>query len=85
MITVGVRELKQQASELIRLVRESGSRVQVTYHGKVVAMLVPVSPVTDADTDESQAWDQLDELAVEIGALWPEGVNASQAVAEARR
>jgi prevent-host-death family protein len=85
MITVGVRELKQQASELIRLVRESGSRVQVTYHGKVVAMLVPVPPVPDADTDESQVWDPLNALAAEIGALWPDGVTASQAVAEARR
>ena len=30
MITVGIRELKQQTSELIRRVREEGSEIQVT-------------------------------------------------------
>jgi prevent-host-death family protein len=40
MITVGIRELKQQASELVRMVRETGKEVQVTYHGQVVALLI---------------------------------------------
>ncbi len=42
MVTVGIRELKQQASQLVRQVREDGNPVQITYHGKVVAMLIPV-------------------------------------------
>ena len=84
MVTVGVRELKQQASELIRLVRETGVQVQVTYHGKVIALLVPVNPTVDTEA-QNRAWDELDSLAAEIGARWPEGVSAAQAVAEARR
>jgi prevent-host-death family protein len=84
MVTVGVRELKQQASELIRLVRETGGQVEVTYHGKVVALLVPVNPVLDSE-GEHRAWDKLDTLAAEIGAKWPKGVSAAQAVSEARR
>ena len=84
MVTVGVRELKQQASELIRAVRETGSQVQVTYHGKVVALLVPVTAATNPDI-EKHAWDELDSLAAEIGARWPKGVSAAQAVSEARR
>ena len=44
MVTVGIRELKQQASELVRMVRETGEEVQVTYHGEVVALLIPVKP-----------------------------------------
>ena len=84
MITVGVRELKQKASELVRLVRETNEQVQVTYHGKVVALLVPVNPAMDSST-ENHAWDELDSLAAEIGARWPKGVSAAQAVAEARR
>ena len=43
MLTVGVRELKQQTSELIRRVREEGSEIQVTYRGEVVALLIPVT------------------------------------------
>ena len=83
MVTVGIRELKQQASELIRMVRETGQEVQVTYHGQVVALLIPVKP-TRKD-DDAGAWTKLDNLAAEIGARWPKGVSAVDAVTEARR
>jgi prevent-host-death family protein len=55
MLTVGIRELKQQASELIRKVREDGAEVQITYHGKVVALLVPVAE-RDQTELEAKAW-----------------------------
>lgn len=84
MITVGIRELKQQASELVRRVRETGDPVQVTYHGKVVALLVPAGRRRDPE-QEAQAWMELDRLAAEIGARWPEGLSAEQAVSEGRR
>jgi prevent-host-death family protein len=84
MVTVGVRELKQQASQLIRRIRENGEQVQVTYHGKIVAVLVPVEPIIN-ELLENNAWDELDSLAAEIGAAWPKNVSASQAVAEQRR
>jgi prevent-host-death family protein len=84
MVTVGIRELKQRASELIRHVRKTGSQVEVTYHGKVVARLVPVQPAQD-NINENRAWDRLDALTAEIGTRWPEGVTAAQAVSEARR
>jgi prevent-host-death family protein len=84
MVTVGVRELKQQASELIRLVRETGSQVQVTHRGQVVALLIPVGPSKNKE-NENLSWDNLDALAAEIGAHWPKGVSAAQAVSEGRR
>jgi len=83
MVTVGIRELKQQASRLVRLVRETGNEVQVTYHGKVVALLIPVRRA--AGEEEASAWSELDHLAVEIGASWPKGVSAAQVVSEGRR
>jgi prevent-host-death family protein len=82
MVTVGIRELKQQASELIRRVRESGDEIRVTYHGKVVAHILPVAPGVE---EAGRLWDDLDRLADEIGKRWPEGVSAAQAVAEGRR
>ena len=81
MVTVGIRELKQQASELVRMVRETGTEVQVTYHGEVVALLIPVKPVKTSE----KAWAKLDHLAAEIGARWPKGVSARDAISEARR
>jgi prevent-host-death family protein len=82
MVTVGIRELKQQTSELIRRVREEGEEIQVTYRGEVVALLVPVRRA--GKPGEEQAWANLDLLAAEIQARWPEGVSASEAVAEGR-
>ena len=81
MVTVGIREFKQQASALVRLVRETGKDVQVTYHGEVVALLIPVKRAKSSD----QAWAKLDNLAAEIGARWPKGGSAVDAVSEARR
>ena len=83
MVTVGIRELKQQASELVRMVRETGKEVQVTYHGQVVALLIPVRRTRKED--DTDAWTKLDNLAAEIGARWPKGVSAVDAVSEARR
>lgn len=82
MITVGVRELKQQTSELVRLVRQEGHQIRITYRGEVVALLVPVErPEREA---EPSSWASLDVLAAEIGARWPTDVSSVEAVAEGR-
>ena len=84
MKTVGIRELKQQASAIIRQVREEGEDYQVTYHGEPVALIIPLG--TSSNMEEAdQAWAAIDHLATEIGARWPEGVSAEEAVAEGRR
>ena len=82
MVTVGVRELKQQTSELIRRVREDGDEILVTHHGKVVARILPVAP---AHEDARHLWEDLDRLAEEIGKRWPQGVSAVQALEEGRQ
>ncbi len=41
MLSVGVRELRQRASELLRLV-EGGATIEVTDRGRPVALLSPV-------------------------------------------
>ena len=82
MITVGIRELKQRASELIRLVRQDGQQVQITYRGEVVALLVPVE--RPDQTTNKDAWTSLDVLAAEIGVHWPVEVSSVEAVAEGR-
>jgi prevent-host-death family protein len=43
MKTIGVRELRQRASEYLREVGE-GASLEVTAHGRPVAQLVPVRP-----------------------------------------
>jgi prevent-host-death family protein len=41
MTSVGIRELRQRASELLRLV-EQGETIEITDRGRAVARLVPV-------------------------------------------
>jgi prevent-host-death family protein len=84
MVSVGIRELKQQASELVRMVRENGNEIQITYHGTVVALLVPVTRPAMTDK-ESEAWSEIDHLAAEIGARWQPGVSALKAIQDGRR
>jgi prevent-host-death family protein len=45
MTTVGLRELRQQASELVRRV-EGGEEVIITVAGRPSARLVPIAPRT---------------------------------------
>ena len=77
MLTVGVRELKQHLSDLLRQVREGGQEIQIIYRGEVVA---PMVPIKHAPHDESgDAWATLDTLAAEIGARWPKDVAEARA------
>jgi prevent-host-death family protein len=85
MRSVGVRELREQTSEIVRQVRESGETVEVTYRGKVVARLVPADEA-HPDPDAAKAWlARWDKLAAEVSAQWPKGVSAVDAVREQRR
>jgi prevent-host-death family protein len=45
MDTVGLRELRQDASELVRRV-ENGEQIDITVSGRLAARLVPATPKT---------------------------------------
>ena len=83
---VGIRQLKERASEVVRRVRESREVVTITYRGRAVARIVPLE---DADhgggPDVSAIWSEMDQLAREIGDHWPADVSAVEAVKEQRR
>ncbi len=85
MAEVGIRELKQRTSEILRRVRQSRESVDVTYRGRVVARLVPVREAEGARTEAASVWVEMDQLAAEIGAQWPRGLSAQEAVTEQRR
>ena len=66
MITVGVRELKQRASELVRLIMLTGEDVQITDDGKAVALLVPAERAKSKLGNAP--WFTLDQFAAKIKA-----------------
>lgn len=81
MPEVGVRELKNRTSEIVRAVREARVEYIITYRGRPVARLVPV---TEAD-DTERAWQELDRLSREVSARWQSDKSAVEILAEMRR
>jgi prevent-host-death family protein len=85
MVTIGIRELKQQTSKILRRVREDGETIEITYHGEPVARLVPVNPPTPSIKEMNAILTDLNQLSAEISAKWPEAVSALEAINDVRR
>ena len=94
MQAIDVRELAEQAAEIVRRVHEEGATIDVVDGGRVVAHLVPAKPTTEGElplakvTPEEIAaslalLDELDRIAKRL--TWPEGVSAVEAVRDVRR
>ena len=84
MKTIGIRELNQQTSQILRRVRRRGEEIEITHRGRVVARLVPVAR-PHPPRPPSAGWSTLDRLARELGARWPKGWSATEAIREGRR
>ena len=85
MLQVGVRELKQRTSDILRRVREDHETVTVTHRGKAVARIVPLDDWEAKQAEAEVVLAEMDQLAKEISAHWPPGVSAADAVRQQRR
>jgi prevent-host-death family protein len=75
MTSVGVRELRQRASELLRLV-EQGETVEITDRGRPVARLTPLPDGTPLEQIDAASAD-IDDLPEPISL--PSGVESPTA------
>lgn len=66
MTSVGVRELRQRASELLRLV-EQGQTIEITDRGRLVARLTPIPEGTPLD--QMHAAGEIDAASADIDDL----------------
>jgi prevent-host-death family protein len=82
---VGIRDLKQRTSALLRLVRERGESIDISYRGEIVARIVPVAKPAASAARARKVWRDIDRVAEEISKHWPRGVGAVRALREARR
>ena len=86
--SIGVRELKNQASRILRQVRELGAEYIVTVDGTPVAV---IRPYTEADSEQARQarvqkfLAEMEVLAREVGEEWQSNLSAAEAVAEQRR
>jgi prevent-host-death family protein len=92
MSLIGVRELKEQTSKVIRQVREERAEYVVTYKGKPVAVILPLDTekaaeaiVQSAKTAVASSWDEYEKLAQEIRDAWPDGLSTQELIDAIRR
>ena len=85
MLSVGVRELKRDASSIVKRVRDARETVEVTYRGNVVAQIVPVESDEERQARFNRIWKQMDTLAEDISAMWNSDESAVESVRESRR
>jgi prevent-host-death family protein len=92
MSLIGVRELREQASKVIRQVRKEGAEYVVTYQGRPVAIILPL------DTARAEAemvrvskkailgnWETYERLAEELRRVWPSDISTQDLLDAIRR
>ncbi len=92
MSLIGVRELREHTSEVIRRVREEGAEYVVTYQGRPVAVILPLD-TERAETEMVQAskrvvlgdWEMYERLAEELRRTWPADLSTQDLIDAIRR
>lgn len=91
---VGARGLKNQATEMLRQVRENRAEDVVTYYGRPVAVLLPVDEewldeetkrAAEAAAPGDEVATELERLGQEIDRSWKSDKTAVELVSEQRR
>ncbi|HVG10288.1 MAG TPA: type II toxin-antitoxin system Phd/YefM family antitoxin [Thermoanaerobaculia bacterium] len=85
---IGVRDLKNRASELVREVHERDAEYIVTLRGQPVAVLKPLSDKNEQElkrAERQEALSKLDELAEQIASAWRSPKSAVKLLEEQRR
>ena len=92
MSLIGVRELREQTSEVIRRVRQDRAEYVVTYQCRPVAIILPL----DAERAESEmvqaskkavldSWERYERLAEELRRAWPSDLSTQDVIDSIRR
>lgn len=91
MALIGVRELREQAAEVIRKVREERTEYVITYQGRPVAVLLPIneSVVEETILESSKEtagdpWKAFLKLRDELRDQWPENIKTQDLLDDIR-
>lgn len=83
--SVGIRELKRDASAIVRTVRDEKQVIDVTYRGEIVARIIPVERPDERQRRLDEFSKKLAVLRKEVSERWMDGMSAVEAVREQRR
>lgn len=84
---IGVRQLKNEASRILRDVRNNGEKFILTVDGEEVAMITPIPNRGDETkklANRVKALEDADKLAHEVALAWNSSDSAAEEVAEGR-
>ncbi|MGI5836138.1 MAG: type II toxin-antitoxin system Phd/YefM family antitoxin [Chloroflexota bacterium] len=84
MKSVGVRELRERTTEILKEVNEKGEIIQVTRHGRVLAHLVPPSK-TPSKEEIERSLERLRRLSKKISERVTQPTDSSKLMQEERR
>ncbi len=85
---IGIRELKNRASEIVHEVKENEAEYIVTLRGEPVAVLRPFPGAGGDDLRQAQreeALQKLDALAEQVARSWRSPKTATELIEEQRR
>ena len=92
MSVIGVRELRERTSEVIRRVREERAEYVVTYQGRPVAIILPLDTKrAEAETVQASKkavvgdWEAYERLADELRRAWPSDLSTQDLIDAIRR
>ncbi|MEY3902187.1 MAG: hypothetical protein RL189_1493 [Pseudomonadota bacterium] len=84
---IGVRQLKNEASKILRDVRNKGEQFILTVDGEEVAMITPIPRVVDESqrlANRARALEEAEKLAHEVALAWKSENSAAEEVAKGR-
>ena len=81
---IGIRELKAQASEVIRSVKDNHVRYVVTQRGVPAALIIPLDAAVTKPSDD-EVWERLMKIREELGKGWQNEKSAVEILSEMRR
>jgi prevent-host-death family protein len=92
MPLIGVRELRERTSEVLRQVREEKTEYVITYQGRPIAVLMPVhaemieaAMVQAGKQSLTGGWETYAQLAEELRQAWPTDQSTQELLDEIRR
>ncbi len=92
MAIIGVRELRQQTSEVLRKVKEERAEYIITHQGIPVALLLPLDEaaveqaiVQVGKRGASRAWQTYAQIAARARDAWPADTETQTLLDEIRR
>lgn len=83
MRTLGIAELKDNINEVLHEV-EHGEIVEVTRDGQLVARLLPARGPGLSQSEIREIIAEMNRVAAKLGAHWPAGVSALDAIDDVR-